>query len=285
MEYRITDLMDAVSDDSVELEAATLASTEKIKELTMKKIQENGIKRSARPVRLRRIIVLAAAAALLLALGMTAYATGLFGWRIHPVETDETVIVSTEIGDRDLTGTTDLILYDESSGTRYRAEFRPGWLPEEPELWLPEQGTDFRCDFWGDHVEEGWYQHYSCDLRTNGTEEAYQKANIFGIPYQIEMISSYPAKKLLLMSKETRSMTEEDWDGVRVLKVETVMHTWPMNYVILMNEDEGWAVSVGGEDSIETLEHIARELEVRVTDVEVELEDSDSWTYFTVGRG
>lgn len=296
MELKITDLMDAVADSSVELAPTALASTEKIKELTMKKIQENGIRRTARTGRLRRVLVIAAAAALLLALGATAYAAGLFHWQVHPVEAGETVIVPNRYADEqtgqgvwrdaDLSGTTDLILFDESDGQRYKAEFRPGWLPELPEIWLPEQGTDFEYACWGDHMDEGWYQHYSCDLRTEATAEAYADADIFGIPYQIEMISSYPARRLLLYSKDTRSLTEEDWDGVRVLKVETVFNRWAMNYVILINEDEGWAVSVGGEDSIETLEHIARELEIRVTDEPVDFSQSEAdWSYFFVGRG
>lgn len=296
MKFRITDLMDAVSDGSVRLEELSLASTENIKELTMKKIAENGIKRTPRHGAWRRIAPLAAAAALLLALGVTAYATGLFGWRVHPVEEGERITAPGRYEDQrtgeavwreaDLTGTTELILFDESDGPRYEAEFRPGWLPEEPDVWLPEQGTDFEYEKRGEHAAEGWYRFSSCDLRTEATAKAYHEAGIFGIPYQIEVISSYPAKRLMLYAQETRSLAEEDWDGVRVLKVETTTQSYSLNYVILVNDSEGWAVSVGGEDSIETLEHIARELEVRVTDTEVDFSKSEAgWSYFFVGRG
>ncbi|MCR5664555.1 MAG: hypothetical protein K6G17_06735 [Oscillospiraceae bacterium] len=61
---------------------------------------------------------------------------------------------------------------------------------------------------------------------------------------------------------------------------------YQFRYVILLNETEGWAVSVGGEDGMETLEKIARNLEIRVTDKAVDFSTTGADAgYFMIGRG
>lgn len=71
MPYRISDLLDGFEDGSVDL-TTDLVSATKIKELTMKKLNAEHTGKTRRAT--RRIFALTLAAALVLALGITAYA-------------------------------------------------------------------------------------------------------------------------------------------------------------------------------------------------------------------
>lgn len=73
MKLEINDLMDCIQDGSVELELMEVASATKIKELTMKKVQQTKQTTHAYGS-MKRVTVLAAALVLVLALGMTGYA-------------------------------------------------------------------------------------------------------------------------------------------------------------------------------------------------------------------
>ena len=75
MELNISDLLDGLEENSVPIQTKPVASATRIKELTMKKVEnQSQQRRYAAPHSLKRILTLAAAAALVLALGVTAYA-------------------------------------------------------------------------------------------------------------------------------------------------------------------------------------------------------------------
>ena len=80
MEYKISDLLDSVAEDCAQpLDSHMSASAERIKELTMMKIHAN--EAAAHSVRRHgnRILIVAAAVVLVLALSVAAYAAGWFG--------------------------------------------------------------------------------------------------------------------------------------------------------------------------------------------------------------
>ena len=77
MEVKIRDLLDDLEVRDIPVEEPGVVSARTIKELTMKKIENN--EKMSRPRAGKRIFTLVLAAALLLALGVTAYAAGWFG--------------------------------------------------------------------------------------------------------------------------------------------------------------------------------------------------------------
>ena len=63
---------------------------------------------------------------------------------------------------------------------------------------------------------------------------------------------------------------EESWDDWQVTMLTSdysrCTQRWTYeraNYVLLFNSEEGWLIMVSGTDPLDTLEHIARELEIR----------------------
>lgn len=74
MELKISDLLDCIQDESVFIIPDRRASAERVKELTMKKVNE---KRGYS----KRVITISLAAAIIVALGITAYAADFFGFR------------------------------------------------------------------------------------------------------------------------------------------------------------------------------------------------------------
>lgn len=74
MKLEINDLMDCLQEGSVELELMDVASATKIKELTMKKVQQTQQTTGHVRANMKRVTVLAAVMVLVLALGMTGYA-------------------------------------------------------------------------------------------------------------------------------------------------------------------------------------------------------------------
>ena len=77
MEQKISELLSGLEIEDLAPEEERVVSAVKIKEITMRKIEASKTKRTPRAG--KRILALALAAALLLALGVTAYATGWFG--------------------------------------------------------------------------------------------------------------------------------------------------------------------------------------------------------------
>ena len=83
MQWSIRELLEGLEDSSVPMDEQDVVSATKIKELTMMKLEQNKT-RSGRKAR-RQILTLALAAALVLALGVAAYAA----WSIHAARQQE----------------------------------------------------------------------------------------------------------------------------------------------------------------------------------------------------
>ena len=130
---------------------------------------------------------------------------------------------------------------EEQSGV---PEFRCFWLPEEPD----EGGTD----------AEGWTGY----LALYGEESAFS--------YVINCRSARPNGSRLVLNGDVTVIKEEYWGDWYVLQLSSDYSgcklRWPSkkaNYILLFDEQNGILVTIGGTSDIETLEHIAREMEIR----------------------
>ena len=74
MQINIRDLMDNIEDSSVEMEETNVVSSERIKELTKMKINELGAGSAPRRSAKKKIVTVLVAAAVVSALGLSAYA-------------------------------------------------------------------------------------------------------------------------------------------------------------------------------------------------------------------
>ena len=236
--------------------------------------------------RRRTLSILAAVAALIALLSLTAYALGLFslhveeltpdegvsnGWIIHDADGNELHFVG---GDKLLTGLSFLFTGDELPE---KVEFHPGWLPHDPKdpPWDPD----------GD----GWVE-YLIDDREQETDW-YPAEGMFdaGIPYLI--ITDYALHDhVLVLNGECEIVKHETWGKYDVYEIANTKDIFefpngverhlksPENYVLMFCVDEGYMINVGGTLDLETLEHIARELEVRGTGVTVSKSYGEGWS-------
>ena len=241
---------------------------------------------SAKPRRVRRRIgsTLLIAAVLISLFTITAYALGLF--RVEPSEltkenAEDQMWIFTDSegnemrwGDRCEHG---FSFYFSGEETPRRVEFRPGWLPQEPTFWFPGVDIDKGSPVWdGENV--GWLE-YLLDERQKETN-FFPEPGIHdvGIPYLVTI--NYAFKDhYLVFNGACDIVKHENWDQFEVyeLTCEKEIHLRPgvtdredvisrENYVLLFSLDEGYMINVGGTSDLETLEHIARELEIRTTD-------------------
>lgn len=129
---------------------------------------------------------------------------------------------------------------DESTNV---PEFRCFWLPEEPDT----GGTD----------AEGWSSY----LAVTGEDTE--------LPYIIGRGAAASGCTLVL-NGDVSIIKEEYWGDWYLLELHSDYTNctlrWPSenaNYILLFNEQNGFLIIIGGTLDMETLEHIARELEIR----------------------
>ena len=230
----------------------------------------------------KKAVTLALAAALLLALGVTAYATDLFGMNVRPATEEELELGAYPVWDEE--GNVDyeagpqlpadgLTFTWDGDTPVYRVEFRPGWLPQ-----FPNHAWDITGVAEVAWRAENWYCNLSHDMGRGGYGD-------LGICYQISLCYAEPGKRMTLFG-EYQTVETETWGDLSVTKVEMryMEERGPENYVILFSESQGYMVVIGGSEDLETLEHIARELEIRHTDELVEPGQS-GWGMLNIGRG
>ncbi len=228
---------------------------DRIKACVMERIGKNQPARTRKMRRVLRTALLAVAAALLLS--VTAYAVSvLFGLHADPVQDSQTVSGTWTERDADgnvknvLTWTyqdAGMVFTFEGGTAEYYWQFKPGYLPGEP-----TDKNDFGCD-------EGWYSY----LTDSGSGSL--------IPYVIQIIYAEPEYQLVLNGK-CEIVAEEEWNGCKLTEIsadwtDNPYRQMPENYVLMFSEENGYMISVGGTSDMETLEHIAKELQVGRTDV------------------
>ena len=237
----------------------------------------------------RTVRTLLIAAVLVSLLTATAFAAGLFSMKNRPAEKDETYTIRWEESEWSPEGSVtwkDLKYVFKFDGPEEskKVEFKPGWLPFEP---------NEKMNAWS-RTEDGWY--------TRLVSEGAPEVDSFSDNYQPYCVEVYYAPQfyndgaMILLYATPDKITEEEWGEYHVMKfhAENVI---PANeyreethldyyFVILFSQNNGEIVVVSGTSDMETVEHVAKELEIRRTDEVIRSSDFETNALFIdVGQG
>ena len=198
---------------------------------------------------LRTLLLVAAIAALM---GTAAYATSAYFMKTE--KTDEAVSGSWRAVDKEGNLTQDQKLEYPDAGMVLSFE-GPEEIPNQPEFrcfYLPSDAT------FGFTDAEGWATY----LSDNGDGPS--------IPYIVSAGVVRPGNFKTVINGKVELVKEEDWGEWHVTELSSDYTdcTWHWiydraNFVLLFNAEKGWLVQITGTADLETLEHIARELEIR----------------------
>ena len=217
----------------------------------------------------KRIISFALAAALILSLGIAAYAA--FSSMTHRVpKKSETFRISWEEGPTGYVEWSDAklaVTFPETAESK-EIEFRPSWLPDEMAS-----------------LKEGsWRSRLTAEkLAFSGPPQS--KIPAYQDMMQPLLIETYYMSQfsdggaLLLLYYTPEEIIEEHWDeqNVDVMRFHCTEHfdarpeigmdeyTLEQDIILMSNADAGWAVRVCGEIGMDELVNIAKNLEIRET--------------------
>ncbi len=253
MQIRITDLTEGCCPERAEPGKRDAELVRRIEREVFMKLNLDGRQLRRRNI-IRTVLIAAVIAALMT---VTAFAAGLFSMERHKVEEGEEVSGYWRFYDQEgeLTEQQEWT-YPEASivFTFYgpeeeynMPEFRFGWLPEEGEHYEEQKS-----------MSEGWMYSYGlmcqCDI----------------IPCQAGVMS-VPVKGYRgVLNGEATVLKEEVWDCWDVTEIQvdysnctTVRWPKPVNYIYMFDQERGYLAYVRGCDGMETLEKIARNMEIR----------------------
>lgn len=248
----------------------------------------DGTNASGKTRKLSRIFLLAALISTLM-IG-TAYAAGLFTMKERrPAAMDESYTIhyaEAESGEVTWSNLEYVFRFDGLDECR-AVRFKPGWLPFAPNPEFNMMDAD------------GYYQRM--------VSEGAPEVDALSSNYQPYMVEVYYAPQfntedgaMLLMDQKPGEITEEKWGEDTVIKFtasrhfdEIVLpertipeHTNCYYFVIRFSETEGYIVVTSGTSDMETVEHVARELDIQQTDEIVHTSDYENHAVFIdVGQG
>ena len=253
MQIRITELMGGCCPEKAEPGKRDAELTRRIEREVFIKL--NMDRRRLRRRNIIRTVLIAAVIAALMT--VTAFAAGLFSMERHKVEEGEEVSGYWRFYDKEgnLTEQQEWT-YPEASivFTFYgpeeeynMPEFRFGWLPEEGEHYEEQKS-----------MSEGWMYSYGlmcqCDIIPC-------QAGVMSVP-----VNGYRG----VLNGEATVLKEEVWDCWDVTEIQvdysnctTVRWPKPVNYIYMFDQERGYLAYVRGCDGMETLEKIARNMEIR----------------------
>lgn len=220
-------------------------------------------------LRTKRIISFALAAALILSLGIAAYAA--FSSMTHRVpKKSETFRISWEEGPTGYVEWSDAklaVTFPEKAESK-EIEFRPSWLPDEM--------ASLKDGSWrGRLTAEKLAFSGSPQTKMPAYQDMMQPLLIE--TYYMSQFSDGGA--LLLLYYTPEKIIEEHWDeqGVDVMRFHCTEHfdarpeigmdeyTLEQDIILMSNADAGWAVRICGEIGMDKLVKVARSLEIRET--------------------
>ena len=239
----------------------------------------------------KRIIAIAAVVGAFLALAIVAYAMGLFSFSHRPrTETEKYSIKwENQLGEIVFDEFQYVFKFDGPSECR-AVKFREGWLPFAPNEEINAWAAD----------EEGWRKRLvsECAPGVDSMSNNYQ-------PYRVELfyVPQFVEDGALFLNYQTpESIIEEQWGEYKVMKIHAVQHQpgvddeernihipgRDMNYyfVILFHPEQGYIAIVSGTSDMDTVEHVARELQFKQTDEIIRKEDfTNNCDFIDVGQG
>ena len=182
-------------------------------------------------------------------------------------------------------------VFEFSGGNECNAvQFKEGWLPFQPNENINAWATD----------SDGWRSRLvsECAEVVDSSSDNYQ-------PYKIELYYApqfINGGALILLDQEPGEIISEQWDNHQVLKFTATSHrdaikddvlgidiperTLEYYFVILFSPEQGYAAVVSGTSDMETIEHIAKELQFRQTDEVIKSSDfENNCTFIDVSQG
>ena len=248
----------------------------------------------------KRIITLALAAALILALGITAYATGMFGMQSRQPDPSETFRISwaeNPSGYIEWSNAKLAVTFPETAESK-EIEFRPGWLPYE----MPAELGGSQP--WNGLSSETWFSRLTSE--TLAFDDGPNTVAAFRDMSQPLLIESYSMSMfnnggaMLMLYYTPGEITEEHWDeqNVDVMYFSATQHfdavprfdlperTVTQNYALLSNAEAGWVVRLAGEIGMDELLEVAKHLEIRETGNILTYDDFENhYLFFDGGVG
>lgn len=242
--------------------------------------------KQAKHFKTKRMIPYALAAALILSLGLAAYAA-FFSMTKRVPETSETFRINWEpnpSGYLDWSNAKLAVTFPETAESK-EIEFRPGWLSDEM--------ASLKNEVWRSRfTAEG----LAFSDRTHSIP-AYQNM------MQPLLIESYSMSQfnnggaLLLLYYTPDEIIEEHWDeqNVDVMRFHCTEHfearpehnmdayTLEQDIILMSNADAGWVVRICGETGMDTLLKVAKNLEIRETGCTLTYDDFENHYAFMDG--
>lgn len=266
MKVYITDICSALCPTQVDIGREDSARSARIKATVFENIGESAPNRVRRsPARARRVkktlrtaLIAAALAALM---GATAYAVVSFAMERRDVKAGEGVTgYWTYVSDTgEITEQQKISFKYASMVLSFTGPDGGGNKPELRCFWLPSEPTGGVTD------PDGWTSYLTGTVGASG--------NSFPYIVSVSNVSTGNAKSVINGSAEL--VQESDWGAWHVLEITSDYSECrelfnyendTVNYILLFDAQRGYLVTICGTSSMETLKHIARELEVRESD-------------------
>ena len=259
MQIRISDLMDESCPTDIVLGGEDKAMARRINASVMEKIGAPVQKpRRTGKKTLRTLLLVAAIAALM---STAAYAVNGWVMNLRRAEGPESGSWIELAADGTVLNEQKLVYPDAGMVLTFEGPAERGNLPEFRCWYLPS-GANF-----GFTDAEGWATY----LSDNGEGPS--------IPYIVSAGVVRPGNFKTVLNGRVSVVKEERWGDWQLTELTSDYSdcTWEWtydraNFVLLFNSEKGWLIQITGTSDLETLEHIARELEIR---------DSGVRPYFT----
>ncbi len=240
----------------------------------------------------KRMISFALAAALILALGVAAYAVfSTYSTRVP--EPEEGFRINWEENASGYIEWTDAklaVTFPETAQSR-EIEFRPGYLPVElpPELAASIPSSGLNADT--------WFQRFSLEsLADRFPDMTASNQPLLIESYSMSMFNDGGA--LLLLYYTPEDIIEEHWDeqGVDVMRFHATQHleanayaperTLEQDILLMSDPDAGWVVCIRSGIGMDELVKVAKNLEIRETGKALTYDDfTDHYTFMDGGVG
>ncbi len=250
MKLKISELCSGCCPENVTLGTSDAELAARIKAKTLRKI---GVQPTRRRVRVRTLLLAAVIAAFF---GSAAYAIARYSMNLQDVR-DQDEVVSGHITEINKNGevVNDETLYFPDAGLllTFTGPDESYNSPEFKANWLPYAATH--------RVYRGEWTHYLC----NDGEGSI-------MPYLIIAGNVNTGDSKGVLNGKTEIVKQENWDGWEITEIvsdytESSFANWEIvNYIFMFDPARGYLVQVSGTDSMETLEKIAENLEIRESD-------------------
>lgn len=250
MKIRITDLIQDCCPENITIGEYDEELTARITDSVMERL---GVK-NTRPHRIRKLSrTLLLAAVVALVFGTVAYAIAEYTISLRKPSADEELVSGfryEEVVDGKVWNSEILAYPDAGMIFTFDCPEEMTHTPEFRCFWLPQEATEGITD------EQGWSKRLFCD---SGDE----------IPYSISTIDYISDGFQLVLSGDVSVVKEEylgDWQILEIMSDYSglIYPTYDRaNYIMLFQKATGYLVLISGESDMETLEHIAYEMEIR----------------------